>query len=745
MNITGENKTPYRNVEIVDDGVIVTYKFNGGIYQQDPLYPDAKFWKIPGFSLNNESGKPATLLRWDSFAIPEGSVADIKILESEYSDTIFTLSPARHPLLVSDTVGYTLKSVPKIFGYTGFYPQNIVATGLVQNYRGKNILKVGIYPIQYDNTNGIVRNYTLIKYKVYFSETDGSPIINTKIGSADYMLENLVLNSSIYDQTKKKKKSVDIIEDNKDYLIVSVPKYEDAILKFAEWKKIMGFRVHIVLDDNWTEQSVKDTVLNLYNQDNINLYYLLIVGDVDDVPSHSDNTFGIRYVTDLFYGCMGDEDDCIPEVFRGRIPVNSIEEAEIIFNKIINYEQNPISDVSFYNTGMHCAYFQDTAVPQDNYADRRFAQTSEEILNYMQYIGKKVNRVYYTLPNVTPLYWNKGVYSFGEPIPDYLKKPVFLWNGNRNDIKKNINKGCFYVLQRDHGGVTCWGHPSFGINDIKFLENGNKLPIIFSISCLTGKFNHSSDCFAEAFLKKNNGGCVGIFAATEESYSGYNDVLSETMFDAIWPDSILRIKMKYKEDTRIINSYAIYELGGILDMGMNYLDEVYGDVFHSKTSTCLYTRKLFHCFGDPSMRIRTENPNKFSPVIKRDKGIITVNTNENNTKITFYIPETNHIDSYIGRAIEYIADTANVIICLDKQNYIPYIVNSCENINIQNETIEDKRVYVGDTIRIGRNVTTSKSPGDVIIQGADITLDGRKVVFHKGTSINSSNVKVNIK
>ena len=47
---------PYRDVEIVDDGVIVTYRFNGAIQQQDPLYPEAKFWKIPGFGQNSIAG-----------------------------------------------------------------------------------------------------------------------------------------------------------------------------------------------------------------------------------------------------------------------------------------------------------------------------------------------------------------------------------------------------------------------------------------------------------------------------------------------------------------------------------------------------------------------------------------------------------------------------------------------------------------------------------------------------------------
>ena len=92
------------------------------------------------------------------------------------------------------------------------------------------------------------------------------------------------------------------------------------------------------------------------------------------------------------------------------------------------------------------------------------------------------------------------------------------------------------------------------------------------MSCQTGKFDYSSNCFAETFLKKGNGGCVGIIAASEISFSGYNDILTETMFDAIWPDSILRIKMKTGTDNRTVNCEPVYELGRILDSGLNYMD-----------------------------------------------------------------------------------------------------------------------------------------------------------------------------
>lgn len=744
LNIFANKFIPYRNVETTDNEIIVTYRFYGGLHQQDPLYPNAKFWKIPGFGLNKESGKPSILARWDSFAVPSGSIVSAEIIECEYTDTTFVLAPARHALPNNDSIGYTLETVPPISTYAGFYPVDIIQMGEMQNYRGQRIQKIGVFPIQYNHTNGIVRNYSKIKYRVHFSNAykKNEDYQKAHIATTDPILNNTVLNPA-HIPTNTRTRNADAIEDNRDYLIISNPKYENAINEFAEWKRKMGFRVHIVLKNIWGKDSIKSAIKEIYDQ-NKTLYYLLIVGNM--AASHKgkftleDDTY--TYSTDLYYGCMTENLDftSIPDIARGRIPVNDNNEAAIVLNKIIEYEKNPVTDSIFYNTGLHCAYFQDDSLDY-GYEDRRFVLTSEEILNYMtQHVGKNVNRVYSAKPSVTPRYWNNDVFSFGEAIPTHLKKPTFAWDGNASDIISHINEGCFYVLQRDHGNITSWGDPGFSMGNIMSLNNGYKLPVVFSMSCLTGKFDYPRNYFAKVFLNKANGGCVGIIAATEKSFSGYNDVLSETMFDAIWPDSILRIKMSgYESDNRPEIVKPVYELGRILDMGILYMNEI--DIGSPRIRR--YTREIFHCFGDPSMMIRTEVPQRFSPIIKRENGIISINTNCENARISFYTPSTNQIDSYIGQTIDYQTSADSVIVSINKHNYIPFIVHCDKTIYVQNDTINNERVYVGENILIGKNVTTLKEEGEVVIQNANVKIQGKEVTLHSGTTIIHSNVEIN--
>ena len=746
--MVANNFVPYRNVETTDDGVIVTYRFRGGIHQQDPLYPNAKYWKIPGFGLNEESGKPSTLSRWDSFAIPNGSNVSVEVLECEYTDTAFVLAPARHALFNNDTIGYTLDNVPPITAYAGFYPTDIIEMSAITNYRGQDIQRIGVHPIQYSYTNGIVRNYSLIKYRINFDRTNSRSInpSNVKISPTDPIINNMVLNPTDIIKSQPVARTYTeggaAIEDNRDYLIVSVPKYEEAVNNFAEWKRKMGYRVHVVMENAYSSAYLKAIIQNLYNQNGVNLDYLLIVGDSHDVPASYDGekingeeTY--YYKTDLYYGFTTNDGVDSFKMSRGRIPVKNNDEATIIFNKIIQYERNPVTDPLFYNTGLHCAYFQDDNY--DGYADRRFAQTSEEVLNYMEeYIKKNVNRVYFTKTSVNPRHWNNELYSYGEEVPGYLKKPAFAWDGNYSDIITHIDNGCFYVFLEDHGSVRSWSNPYFNCNHISSLNNGVKLPIIFSISCLTGKFNHGTDCFAETFLKKENGGCVSIIAATETSFLGYNEALAEMMFDAIWPSNVLRIDMpEYGFDARKKVVEPVYELGKILDMGLTYLWEIGGP------KNRLYTRELYHCFGDPSMMIRTEVPQKFSPTIRRINGVISVNANCDSTRISFYTPATKQVDSYFGRTINYSTTADSVIVCIDKHNYIPFIVNCDKNVYVQNENINDERTYVGENILIGKNVTTLKEQGEVIIQNANVKFQGKEVILHSGTTITNSNVEIN--
>ena len=725
---------PTRDVVNTSTGIEVTYDFSSAIIIKDDLFPSHYLWKMEGFGLNDISGTPSTLLRIDQFGIPDGKVCQIEVVETRYKDFEYVLSPARPPLVDNGNEPHTKDNVKPIDPTITIFPEQIVQEDGIQKYRGRGILNVRVSPIQYNAATGKTRVFTHIKYVVSFAEKKGQDrassigrdTLTHSFSVDDNFLLNTLLNTSNGD---KQKASPSAQLNQQDYLIISVPKYETAVQQFSEWKKLMGFNVHTIIKSNWTTATVKSEVQKFYDE-NANFYFLLIVGDHEDVPAVFSSYGNYTHVTDLPYACMDGDDDYVADVYMGRLSVSTSSEAAIVVNKIINYEKSPIITVSFYNTGVNCAYFQDDN--NDGEADRRFAQTAEEVRTYLLTQGKSVQRIYYT-NSTNPTNWNNTYYSNGEPIPSELCKPGFAWNGNASDIIKAINTGAFYVLHRDHGNYTCWGDPYFNQSDIGKLNNGNKLPVVFSMNCQTGQFNGQT-CFTETFLRKSNGGCVAIYGATQNSYTPLNDILTGGMFDAIWPSPGLRITIPNKT-TGGQTPTPTYQLGQILNQGLARMSEIYG----TKDSYSLYTREIFHCFGDPSMRIYTAEPAPFQNVLCEQKdGGITVSLSGENGTITFYDLITGNVISYVGTSATYKTQfPKNVSICVSNHNKIPYVQigKNPTTIYIQNETIAGTRNYEATFINIGNSVTTEKTQGPVIFNGGSITLTGSKIQLCPGTTI----------
>ena len=747
-----EATTPRREVVNVEDGIIVTYYFDNAITQQDLLHPECVMWKIPGFGLNETAGEPSIPFRWDSFTLPKNTTINLEVLDSSYIDFSMQLSPARPILVDSDTIEHTLDNVLPIISYNGFFPTSLVESSIGNAYRGVPLLEVGISPLQYNYNQRIVRAYKMIKYKITFLSTYRNRNISTAIDVNDNYLSITTINpSTAVTYAPSLGQSTEAGQANRDYLIITNSVLRSAAEKFAEWKRTLGFRTSIAINDEWNIQAVKDTVAQYYNNPENNLYYLLILGDENVVPATKytySTAVNKNCVTDLDYVCMDGRGDRIPDIYYGRIPTNDLLDASIMLDKVRRYEESPNTSKPFYNTGLHCAYFQDDSVKYrdlfpDTYADRRFAQTSEEILQYVSNQGKTINRVYYTKSENTPLYWNNGTYSFGEPIPDYLRKPTFPWNGDSTDIINHINEGCFYVLHRDHGDVDGWGDPKFKVNHVDKLSNKNELPVVFSINCLTGRYQESStnNCFAEALLKNEEGGAVAVYAATGISFSGHNDALAIGMFDAIWPNPGLQFV--FPKDSLLGDitptPSPTYELGQILEVGMVRMRETWG-----ATGSLLYlnsTRRMFHLFGDPSMQIYTECPTKIqAPDVFRVDNTVYVEITDGDARISFYSPSTKHVDTYYGTNISYPIGSDDIIICISRHNCIPYITNVNNLVYIQNETINGNRTYSGNAFKIGKNVTDKKTQGDVIIENGNVSITGKSVELQSGTKISKGAV-----
>ena len=146
------------------------------------------------------------------------------------------------------------------------------------------------------------------------------------------------------------------------------------------------------------------------------------------------------------------------------------------------------------------------------------------------------------------------------------------------------------------------------------------------------------------------------------------------------------------------------------------------------------------------MRIYTDVPTVFSGVtVDRESDNITVSLSNGETAtITFHDLKIGKVTSYEGAKVVYRTTMPGwIAVCISGHNKVPYIQEA--ELCIQNETITGTKTYSGKVIKIGANVTDSKSQGPVVIKsGAVVNFQGNDVQIHPGTTIELG-ANVNIK
>lgn len=742
-----ENPQPNRNVSENLSYIEISYNFErADVFDIKQDTSQFQLLKVKGFATMGEVGKPALPSYNDILVVPQKEGLKIKIVEANYQEyDNFYILPALEPQIDSekDTI-LRIKIDKSTYSSNSYFPSEIVEIVSVQDYRDVPLAFVQIRPIQYNPKTKKVRCYSNIKYQIIFSDSKTKSKSNVKKETLT-ILENTVSNpesiESYSTSTSLLKSGSLTTSTNRNYIIITTDEFIQAAREFADWKTILGFSCEVVSQSSWTASQVKSAINTRYTNWTPKPEYFLIIGDHDDVPGEEYSSSYGTYATDLYYACMGGTGDYTPDMAHGRVSVSSLEQAYLVLRKIINYERNPITNSSFYQNATHCAQFQDDwekdtnglyTIPPDGYSDRRFTHTCEEIRDYIISQGKTIGRIYYANSDVTPRYYNNGYYSDGQAIPSELRKdvtPYYTWSGSNTDISNVINNGRFYILHRDHGSYNGWSHPSYSVSDISNLTNGSKLPVIFSLNCQTGGYLQT-ECFAEKFIRKSEGGAVGVFAASQVSYSGYNDALAVGMFDAIWSNPGLLPDFGTGGITNPpVNTHSdIYKMGYVLNQGLLRMGQTWG--------LWSYQNRIFHYFGDPSMEMYTASPSTFSGVTVSENGTsVTVNTSITNCKITICsildmgsscYEVVDNVSSYTFTDI-----VKPYYISVTKHNYKPYIYP--QDVYIQNYTFTSDRLIIGRNIFVGNNVTPTQTQGPVIIKnGANVIFSAEQDVLLDG-------------
>jgi PKD repeat protein len=567
---------------------------------------------LPGNFLFNNPGAPNLPGNGKIIAIPQGSIPELEIISSrtEVFENIY-IAPAPDIPREDEKGPLHYWKDERIFSKNESYPLNPVILSSLINIRGIDAIMLGITPFQYNPVTKQMIVYRDLKIRIRFNGGSGK-FGDNRLRSRwwDPILEDAIFNYSMLPKIDYDEKygNLNPTETGAEYLIITPDgaafiQYADSILKFRTEQGILTMVKTLTEVGGNTTTAIEGYINNAYNSWTIPPAAILLLGDYGtDINSTVISPIYDSYcVSDNIYGDVNG--DHMPEIVMARITANNQSQLQVMVSKFLNYERNPPTSASFYAHPITALGWQ---------TERWFQICSEVVGGYWKNVQGKVpvriNEVYGGNPSVDP--WSTATNTstvlnyFGPSGLGYIPAtPQTLggWTGgNATAINAAINAGSFMLQHRDHGAETGWGEPSYSSTNISGLVNTD-LTYIMSINCLTGKYNYSSEVFAEKFHRYTyngqNSGALGIMAASEISYSFVNDVYVWGMFDNMWTD--------------FMPGYGTNPASrGVLPAFGNAAGKIFlqQSGWPYNTSDKEVTYNLFHAHGDAFLTVYSEVP-----------------------------------------------------------------------------------------------------------------------------------------
>ena len=223
------------------------------------------------------------------------------------------------------------------------------------------------------------------------------------------------------------------------------------------------------------------------------------LGDFDVVPTKLIDTFYLETASDDWF--VDFNNDGLPAIPVGRIPVRTAEEAALVVSKIIAYEN------------AEAGTWADQAL---TVADKMEGDDSFSF----EWASKEMETLFPVNVAVQEIFRSQGD---DETI--------------RTRIINSINEGKLLVNYIGHGSVELWRGEVFTSDDVTTLTNGARLPFFVVMTCLNGYFHdpYPTDSLAESLLKAKQGGAIAVWASSgltePEGQSLMNKKLIPFLFD----------------------------------------------------------------------------------------------------------------------------------------------------------------------------------------------------------------------
>ncbi len=657
----------------------------------------------PGSSRILKAGAPDLPCYATSVIINDMDEMAVTVVNSQFTEILnVEIAPSKGNLLRNVDPSAVPYSKGSEYQQDSFYPSAVSFLRepyILRDFRGQAVV---IQPFEYNPVTKILRIYTNLTLKVKSTGMAGlNPFFRIKSLNSVDREYNDIYNRRFLNYNKSTKYTP-VSDLPGKILIISDPSFMSTVQPLVDWKILEGIpceMVSVATIGN-TATAIKNYVTNYYNTNG--LTFLLLVGDFAQVTSATANIGGVTGAKDIEYAFVSGSDH-YPEFFVGRFSAETVADVQTQVQRSIYYEKTPQAG-AWYSKNLGIA--SDQGPGDDNEYDWQHIRPIQADL-----LG-------FTYDTSVELFDGSqgGLDAAGNPTPA--------------DVTSAVNPGMGIITYCGHGADNAWGTTGFSNTEASALLNVNKLPFIYSVSCVIGHYN-AGTCFCEAWMRASQtegpAGAIGIFGSTiNQSWNPPMEAEDE-MIDILTETYTGNIKRTY---------------AGIGENGCMKMNDTYADFDMTDTWTI---------FGDPSLMVRTKDPMSMTvshqPVAVVGSSTFQVDCNVEGAYVA--ITYNNQIlgTGYVSGGLADVtlnpapATVGQVInVCVTAFNYVPYTGTfSTVNNNIPVDAqmaniIQPNGTYNCSGINIAPTVVI-KNLGTDILTSATVNyqIDGGSVVSQSWT------------
>ncbi len=268
-----------------------------------------------------------------------------------------------------------------------------------------------------------------------------------------------------------------------------------------------------------------------------------------------------NYCSDDFFGLMDDEDgpECVGylDLGVGRLPVSTVEDAEICIAKIRQYADLSFTHGEWKNNHLFMADDQDVYHAE-----------------YCEMVSQIMDTTFH-VTNIAKLYTDS--------YPRVSTSSGYTYPEANKELMRRFSKGMLAYTYMGHGGVRgLTDEEVFTNSDILEMTNADRLPFLFTATCEFSKYDSPKLVSAgELMMIQPNGGAIAMLTSTRSTYPSNNFPLAQSFAQTVFQRE-----------------------------GMNGLR--FGDIYKLvKTNPKYYKVKnrLYVLLGDPALRLAYPNEN----------------------------------------------------------------------------------------------------------------------------------------